>query len=279
MKKLAFIGAGSMAEALIAGMVENKLLDPQNIWVTNRSNEERLNELKTKYGVTASYDTEAILKEADVVLLAMKPKDAAQSLTSIKHLLSEKAMLISVLAGVSLDSMAKLTGKAMPLVRAMPNTSATIGKSATGFAVNEHVSAEQIELVKKILQSAGIARLVQEEQLDAVTGLSGSGPAYIYFLYEAMEKSAVELGLEADLAKDFIIQTLIGAAEMLATSPKPASQLRKEVTSPGGTTEAGLNVLAAREVDQAMIECIKTAAEKSKSMGKIISEEIESNLS
>jgi pyrroline-5-carboxylate reductase len=279
MKKLAFMGAGSMAEALISGMVENKLLDPKNIWVTNRSNEERLNELRTKYGVSTTYDTEALLKEADAVLLAMKPKDAAQSLTAIKDLLAEDTMLISVLAGVSLESMEKIVGKAMPLVRAMPNTSATIGKSATGFAINGHVSAEQIELVEKILQTAGIAKLVQEEQLDAVTGLSGSGPAYIYYLFEAMEKGAVELGLEADLAKDFIVQTLMGAAEMLAASPKPASQLRKEVTSPGGTTEAGLKVLAAREVDKAVIECIKTAAEKSKSMGKTISQEIASNLS
>lgn len=279
MKKLAFMGAGSMAEALISGMVENKLLDPKNIWVTNRSNEERLNELRTKYGVSTTYDTEALLKEADAVLLAMKPKDAAQSLTAIKDLLAEDTMLISVLAGVSLESMEKIVGKAMPLVRAMPNTSATIGKSATGFAINGHVSAEQIELVEKILQTAGIAKLVQEEQLDAVTGLSGSGPAYIYYLFEAMEKGAVELGLEADLAKDFIVQTLMGAAEMLAASPKPASQLRKEVTSPGGTTEAGLKVLAAREVDKAVIECIKTAAEKSKSMGKTISQEIAANLS
>ncbi|MBB6444792.1 pyrroline-5-carboxylate reductase [Bacillus benzoevorans] len=278
MKKLAFIGAGSMAEALISGMVENKLLEPQNIWVTNRSNEERLNELKTKYGVSTSYDTADMLKEVDAVLLAMKPKDAAQSLTAIKHLLSDRTMLISVLAGVSLVSMEKLVGKAMPIVRAMPNTSAAIGKSATGFAVNEHVSAEQIELVQKILQTAGIARLVQEEQLDAVTGLSGSGPAYIYYLFEAMEKSAVDLGLEADLAKDFIVQTLMGAAEMLATSTKSASQLRKEVTSPGGTTEAGLNILAEHEVDKAVMECIKTAAEKSKSMGKVISEEIEAKL-
>ncbi len=279
MKKIVFIGAGSMAEALIAGMVENKLLESQHVWVTNRSNEERLNELKNKYGVSTSYDTASMLKNADAVLLAMKPKDAAQSLTAIKDLLEDQTLLISVLAGVSLDSMEKVVKKAMPIVRAMPNTSATIGESATGFAVNKHVSAEQIEMVKQILQTAGIARLVEEEQIDAVTGLSGSGPAYIYYLVEAMEKGAAELGLEKELAKDFIIQTFLGAAEMLASSPKPASQLRKEVTSPGGTTEAGLNVLASREVDKAMIECMKTATEKSKHLGNVIREEIEKTLS
>lgn len=279
MKKVVFIGAGSMAEALIAGMVNNKLLAPQDIWVTNRSNKERLKELETKYGVSASYDTEKLLQGADVVLLAMKPKDAAASIIALKDDLKESHLIISVLAGVSLESIEKLAGKALPIVRAMPNTSATIGKSATAFAVNKQVTKEQIEITEKILQTAGISRLVEEEQLDAVTGLSGSGPAYIYFLYEAMEKSAVELGLNKDLAKDFIIQTFLGAAEMLATSPKPASQLREDVTSPGGTTEAGLKVLAAHEVDQAMMECIKTAAEKSKALGNSIREEINKQLS
>jgi pyrroline-5-carboxylate reductase len=220
-----------------------------------------------------------MLKNADAVLLAMKPKDAAQSLTAIKDYLEDNTMIISVLAGVSLESMEKLVKKAVPIVRAMPNTSATIGKSATGFAVNEHVSREQTELVQKILQTAGIAKLVQEEQLDAVTGLSGSGPAYIYYLYEAMEKSAVELGLEKEMVRDFIIQTFLGAAEMLAASPKPASQLRKEVTSPGGTTEAGLKTLAAHEVDKAVMACIQAATEQSKYLGKVISEEIAKNLS
>lgn len=279
MNKLAIIGAGSMAEALISGMVENDLLEAGHIWVTNRSNQGRLDELKAKYGISTSYDTAKMLKGADAVLLAMKPKDAATSLHTLKSNLEDNTLIISVLAGVSLDSMERLLETSLPIVRAMPNTSATVGKSATGLAVNKYVSQAQIELAQKIFQTVGIVRIVQEEQLDAVTGLSGSGPAYIYYLVEAMEKSAVELGLEEDLAKDLIVQTILGAAQMLDSSTKPAAQLRKEVTSPGGTTEAGLKVLASHEVDRAVIECIKAATVQSKYLGKVISEKLNTTLS
>ena len=278
MKKLAIIGAGAMSEALISGMIENKLLPSGDIWVTNRSNQEKLNNLKEKYGVSTTYKLEEILTDADVVLLAMKPKDAAPSVSSIKDYLQDQTMIISVLAGVSIDSMERLVGRSMPIVRAMPNTSATVGKSATAFAVNEQVSEAQTKLAKEVFGTVGIAKLVKEEQLDAVTGLSGSGPAYIYYLFEAMEKTAVELGLEQDLAKDLILQTLQGAAEMLATSTKPAGQLRKEVTSPGGTTEAGLKVLASHGVGQAMEECIKAAAVQSIHLGNIMSEDLKGSL-
>jgi pyrroline-5-carboxylate reductase len=275
-KKLVFIGAGSMAEAMISGIIENKMLDAKKIWVTNKANKEKLSDLHQQYGVTGSYDLKALFADADAVVLAMKPKDAAAAITEIRNYLSDNVLIISVLAGISITTIEILAGKQLAIARAMPNTSAAVGKSATGIAVNNSVSAHQMETIKQLFETVGFAAFVPEEQLDAVTGLSGSGPAYIYYLVEAMEKGAAEIGLDQETAKKLIIQTFIGAAEMVKVSPKPSKQLRKEVTSPGGTTEAGIKILEENHVQQAFIECMKAAAAQSKKMGEMLSTEIHS---
>ncbi|WNS74137.1 pyrroline-5-carboxylate reductase [Bacillus sp. DTU_2020_1000418_1_SI_GHA_SEK_038] len=274
MKKIAFIGAGSMAEALISGIVENKLIDRKRIWVTNKADQEKLTELQNHYGVQTTYNLKEIFQDTDIVFLAMKPKDAAEAISRIKDYLTEEILVISVLAGVSIRSVEKLIGKPLAIVRAMPNTSAAVGKSATALAINEKVSNEQMTLVAKMFETVGLTTIVQEEQLDAVTGLSGSGPAYIYYLAEAMEKSAMDIGLEKTVAKELIVQTLLGAAEMLSKSAKEPQQLRKEVTSPGGTTEAGIKILDSYSVQKAFIDCIKEATAQSKRLGKAFGSEI-----
>lgn len=274
MNKLAFIGAGNMSEALISRIVENKLMKENQIWVTNRSNKEKLKNIQDQYGVNISYDQKEILDRANIVILAMKPKDAAQAIEQIKPYLTNQMLIVSLLAGVSIQSIEMLAGKPVPIVRSMPNTSAAIGQSATAVAVNEKVSKEQMEQVKTMFDTVGMTVFVKEEQLDAVTGLSGSGPAYFYYLIEAMEKSAMELGLEKELAEALILQTIMGAAGMVSKSTKSPEQLRKEVTSPGGTTEAGLKVLANYHVQEAFTECMKEAAEKSKQLGLALTEEI-----
>lgn len=274
MKKLAVIGAGSMAEALISGIVDNKLLNKEQIWVTNRSNEEKLQQLQEEYGVNTSYNTKEVLQYADLVILAMKPKDVASAMVQLKPLLTGDMLIVSVLAGVSIESIERLAEKPLSIVRAMPNTSAAIGKSATALAVNERVASNQMGLVQSLFETVGLTTFVKEEQLDAVTGLSGSGPAYIYYLVEAMEKSAIEIGLEKEMAKDFIVQTLLGAAEMLAKSTKEPEQLRREVTSPGGTTEAGIKVLETHGVQKAFISCIKEATAQSKRLGHSLTNQL-----
>lgn len=275
MKKLAIIGAGSMSEALLSGIIESRLLTGQNIWVTNRSNQEKLQKLQQQYGVNYTYDLTELFLDADVVILAMKPKDAASALQLISPYLTNSMLIVSVMAGISIKSMKMLTNPNLAFVRAMPNTSAAVGKSATAFAVNGNVTEKQTEMAKTMFETVGLATLVKEEQLDAVTGLSGSGPAYIYYLIEAMEKSAVEIGLDQEVAQQLIVQTLQGAAEMVSKSTKQPRQLRLEVTSPGGTTEAGIGILESHNVQEAFIACIKEAAAQSKRMGKKLSEEIE----
>jgi pyrroline-5-carboxylate reductase len=275
MKKIAFIGAGSMAEAFISGILENSLIDRKNVWVTNNSNEARLKRLSDTYGVRTTYDLNELFAGADIVILSMKPKDAATAIQYIREYLTEKMLVVSVLAGVSMSTIETLARLPIAVVRAMPNTSAAVGKSATAVAVNERVTSEQIELMKDLFGTVGLTTFVEEEQLDAVTGLSGSGPAYIYYLIEAMEKSAVEVGLDKDMASELIVQTLIGAAEMVKNSTKSSEQLRRDVTSPGGTTEAGVKVLEDHQVQQAFISCIKAATAQSKKMGAALREQLE----
>lgn len=275
MKKIAFIGAGSIAEALISGIIGANLLDGENISITNRQNEEKLKELQQKYGTSYTYERKKLLADADIVVLAMKPKDAAASMRQIREFLRSDVLIVSVLAGVSMESLEMLAEKPLAIVRAMPNTSAAVRKSATAFAANERVSQNQIEMCKQIFETIGLAAFVEEEKLDAVTGLSGSGPAYIYYLIEAMEKSAEEIGLDCQMAQDLIVQTLIGAAEMVANSSKSPKQLRHEVTSPGGTTEAGIKVLESHHVQDAFISCIKEATAQSKRLGNKMSLEME----
>ncbi|MEH7178640.1 pyrroline-5-carboxylate reductase [Neobacillus vireti] len=275
MKKLAFIGAGSMAEALISGILEKSLMDSKNIWVTNNSNSERLKKLSDTYGISGSYDLNELLTGADMVILSMKPKDVAPAIQSIREYLTEEMLVVSVLAGVSINTIEALAGLPIAIVRAMPNTSAAVGKSATAVAVNDRVTSQQIEAMKNLFGTVGLTTFVEEEQLDAVTGLSGSGPAYIYYLIEAMEKSAVEVGLDKEMASELIVQTLIGAAEMVKNSTKSSEQLRRDVTSPGGTTEAGVKVLEDHQVQQAFISCIKAATAQSKKMGAALREQLE----
>ena len=269
--KIAFIGAGSMAEALISGMTKT-LYNSEQIIVTNRSNLDRLNYLHKAYGVHVEHDKQKAVKEADIIVLAMKPKDVIEGINNIAEAVSDHQLIISVLAGVSTDSITSLLGKNIAVVRAMPNTSATIGKSATALSVGRYANESHLAIAKALFETVGVVTIVAENDLHAVTGLSGSGPAYIYYFVEAMEKAANEVGLNRTVAKDLIIQTLIGAAEMLKCSTKHPSILRKEVTSPGGTTEAGIRVLETYHYQEAIVACIKQATKRSAELGEALTE-------
>ena len=273
-KKIAFLGAGSMAEALISGLVARIGSRPANIWVNNRSNDSQLARLQKEYGVIPSRDMPSMLKGAEVVIIAVKPKDVLAALTQAKEHLNKDMLLISVAAGISTASLKSIIDLDMPIIRAMPNTSAAVGKSATALSGNEFVKDKDKQLAKDIFGTVGMAVYTDENKMDAVTGLSGSGPAYIYYLIEAMQLSAEQIGLEPEDAQKLIIQTLMGAAEMVHTSDKTPLTLRMDVTSPGGTTEAGIRVLEEKGVRDALIECIQTATNRSSEMGIELSQKI-----
>lgn len=269
--KIGFIGAGSMAEAMVAGLINGGVFLPEQVIVANRSNSDRLEELTKMYGVKTTNNKERLVQDATIIVLAMKPKDVKSGIEGIQKHIHDQ-LIVSVLAGISIETITNLLGKQAAIIRAMPNTSAAIAKSATAIAANDNVTVAQIKKCQSLFEAIGICKVVEEDQLDAVTGLSGSGPAYVYFLAEAMEKAAIEVGLSSVVARELIVQTLLGASEMIASSKKHPSQLRKEVTSPNGTTEAGITTLQDKGVEDALISCIKRATERSQELKTMFSE-------
>ncbi|PEU94511.1 pyrroline-5-carboxylate reductase [Bacillus cereus] len=269
-QNISFLGAGSIAEAIIGGLLHANVVKGEQITVSNRSNETRLQELHNKYGVKGTHNKKELLTDTNILFLAMKPKDIAEALTPFKEYIHHNLLIISLLAGVSTHSIRNLLEKDIPIIRAMPNTSAAILKSATAISPSKHATKEHIQTAIALFETIGLVSVVEEEDMHAVTALSGSGPAYIYYVVEAMEEAAKEIGLKEDIAKSLILQTMIGAAEMLKASEKHPSILRKEITSPGGTTEAGIEVLQEHKFQQALISCITQAAQRSHNLGKTL---------
>lgn len=275
--QLCFYGAGSMAEAIVRGLINEKLVEPKRISMLNRQNAERLTELNECYGVQTivqGSNNEAYLRDADIIFLAMKPKDAAEAIASIKPLTSPKQLFISVIAGLSISAIEQLLGGKASIVRAMPNTSCTIGLGATGISYSENVTPQQRLLTEAIFSSVGINAVVDESLQQAVTGVSGSGPAYVYYFMESMIASAIQLGLSEEAAKELVTQTVLGAAEMVRYTGEEPAELRRKVTSPNGTTQAALEVMAENSFSETIIKAVKRSAERAGELGAAIERSI-----
>src|SRR5690625_910161 len=268
MKKIAFIGAGSMAEAIIAGIIHKKLVTSEQIYVTNKSDIDRLKKLKQTYDVITDINKERVINGANIVILSMKPQDVEEAAADIKQFLTDDQLIISVIAGVSTERIKQLLEIDVPIIRAMPNTSASIGLSGTAISSSSLATTNHIEIAKQLFDTIGLTVVVAEKDMHIVTAISGSGPAYIYYLVEAMEEAAVAAGFEQTIAHDLIVQMIKGAGEMLKRSNKSAKQLREEITSPQGTTEAGLKTLSEYNFQEALQACINSARERSVELGK-----------
>ena len=262
---IGFVGAGNMAGALVRGLVGNQVAAPAQIWATNRSSDERLAGLRDRYGITVTRRKRDLADAASLLILAVKPKDMAGVLDELAGLVRADHLVISVAAGIPLRSIeGALSG--VPVIRAMPNTSAAVQESATALAAGIHADAAHLTAAEIIFRAVGDVITVDEDLLDVVTGLSGSGPAYVYRLIEAMIQAGTALGLDAPLARRLAVQTLVGAARMLETSSEDPGALRERVTSPGGTTMAGLRALEDRGFAAAIHEAIGRAADRAREM-------------
>lgn len=266
-KKICFIGGGSMAEAIISGIQSKELLPPENISVVNRSNKERLHNLADKYKININICKKDAISNADIIFLAVKPKDIKECLNEISTYINNNQLIISVIAGVTTHFISKYLDYKGPVIRTMPNTSAMIGLSATGMAIGENATDEDFQVAKKVLEAVGTVTLVKEEQINAVTALSGSGPAYFYYFVEALEKAAIQLGLDNDTARELSVQTIIGAGQMLKETGEEPAILRSKVTSPNGTTMAGIETMEKYKVHDAIISGVKQASERAKELG------------
>ncbi|MCL7749413.1 pyrroline-5-carboxylate reductase [Halalkalibacter sp. MEB205] len=260
-----------MAEAIISGLIQQKKMLPKNIYVTNRQNEARLLELKEKYGVQVSSSNEQVLAEADIVILAMKPAGVQEAIKTIRSYTSENQLILSVLAGITTDYISYLLGHKAPVIRVMPNTSAAVGSSATVISPGIYVSDKHLAVTESLFKAVGTVKQVLEKDVDSITAIAGSGPAYMYYLVEGMFHSLEELHLEQELGRELILQTIQGAIDLLKSSNQTPKELYLNVKSPGGTTEAGLNVLENKRFQEIIIECIKQAAERSREITKEMS--------
>lgn len=263
--KFSFIGAGRMNRALVQGLLRAKVCVASDICVSTRT-ATKLDALVTEFGIIASENNEVAVEASDVVVLGVKPQDAATAVQSCARALSGK-LVISVMSGLSLNTLQELIGDEARIVRAMPNVAALAGAGATAMAFGAKVTTEDQAAAQALFEAAGKAYIVKESLLDAVTGLSGSGPAYLYLVIEAMADGGVKAGLPRDLAAQLAIQTMLGSAQLADETKLHPALLREMVTSPGGTTAAALAVLEDRGVRGAFIAAVEAAAKRAGELG------------
>ncbi|ASF38319.1 MULTISPECIES: pyrroline-5-carboxylate reductase [Halobacillus] len=267
---IAFLGAGSMAEAMISGMVESGNISADQIIVTNRSNQDRLNEINDKYGVRTVLKDDLDFSQVDQLILAMKPKDIDAVLEDLRYKLNPNQVLVSVLAGISTSYMEDRLNDGQEVIRVMPNTSSTLRESATAMCPGHYTDMENVLVSKALLQSIGEVFIIPEDKMDVFTGIAGSGPAYFYYLMEHIEETGRAEGMDSKTLREIGAQTLLGAAKMMLEGEESPAELRKKVTSPNGTTAAGLDALEESGGGDAISAAIKGAAGRSKELSKEI---------
>ncbi|MEI6145824.1 MAG: pyrroline-5-carboxylate reductase [Methylococcales bacterium] len=267
-QKIGFIGGGNMASSLISGLIASGH-SPEHLWVSD-INSETLKALAENLNVNTSVNNDQVINEVDVVVFAVKPQTLSDVAKSAAAVIKEKkALIVSIAAGISQQSLTDWLGADAAIVRCMPNTPALVLTGATALHANAKVSAEQRSLAENIMRSVGIALWVKEESdLDAVTAVSGSGPAYFFLLMEAMEKAAVELGLTQDTASLLVQQTALGAAKIALESSESPEQLRKRVTSPGGTTQQAISTFEQGGFTELVSKALHAARDRSIEMSK-----------
>jgi len=271
---IAFIGGGNMASSLIAGLVANGH-DPQRLIVSD-PDRPKLDALATGFGVRTTGDNAEAAGNANLVVLSVKPQLARQVCRELAPALGQrKPLFVSVMAGIREQSIWEWLGGGtpLPLVRAMPNTPVMIQSGATVLHATPETSPSQRNQAETVLRAGGLTRWVDREtQLDAVTALSGSGPAYFFLLMETLEQVGVALGLESENARLLTIQTALGAARMAMESDDSPRELRERVTSPGGTTERALDILESGGIRTLVTQAISAACERSEELSRILAD-------
>jgi len=271
MTRIAFIGGGNIGEALMSGLVGNgEQGDKPDIVVFDPSTE-RVDVLRERYGVIPADNAAEATSDADIVVIAVKPYIVGPVLDEISSTIDNNdtdTIVVSVAAGVSLVSMESSLAAGVAVVRVMPNTPMLVGKGMSAIAGGRFASAEQVEAVRELFATVGSAVAVAEKDIDAVTAVSGSGPAYLFLVGEAMTDAGVQLGLTRDVAQQLAVATIEGAATMMAQGDLDPVQLRANVTSPGGTTAAATRTLEENGIRAAFFRAMQACADKSQELGR-----------
>lgn len=264
--RLVFIGAGNMASSIIGGLVSHGY-PAQLITATDRSTDQ-LEQLAQQTGINTSTDNSTAAANADAIILAVKPQVMADVASPLKPvIIDNKPLIISIAAGITVDNLLNWMGSDLPIIRTMPNTPALVQTGATGLYANAAVSEQQKALADTVFSAIGLASWFdQESDLDAVVAISGSGPAYFFMMMEAMEEAGVKLGLSAESARELTLQTALGAAKLAQSSDVSPAELRRRVTSPGGTTEQAIQRFEEGGLRELVDTALQAASKRSKEL-------------
>jgi len=265
-EKICIIGAGNMGEALAGGIITGGLARPEDITVHD-IRKERLDHLRDTLHVEVSEEIGGALHGSDIVILAVKPQNIKEVLHEIAAIITDR-LVISIAAGVTLDFMEGILGEKARVVRVMPNTPALIGEGAAALTGGRNATEDDIAAARRIFDSVGMTVVVEEGLIDAVTGLSGSGPAYGFIIIEALADAGISQGLEAETALKLAAQTMLGAAKLCLRGDRTPAQLTAMVTSPGGTTIEGIKVLNEGNIRETLAAAVAAATRRSKELGR-----------
>lgn len=267
-KTIGFIGAGNMAEAMIRGLLRGGDFAIAQI-AASGPREERMRELRDTYGIYATTDNK-VPAASEIVVLAVKPQILSRVLEEVGSTISPEALVISIAAGVPVGAIQQHLASGTRVVRAMPNTPALVDAAATAIARGEHARESDLEDAKRIFDAIGTTVVLDEAQLDAVTGLSGSGPAYVFLILEALSDAGVKVGLSRRTSQLLAAQTLLGSAKLLLETNEHPGRLKDMVTSPGGTAITGLHTLENGGVRTTLINAVEAATNRSRELGEAI---------
>ena len=265
--KLGFIGCGNMAQAMITGILTQKVVSGNDLIVSN-PREEKFANLKEKFQILTTTDNKEVAKQSDILVLSVKPQVYPAVIKEIRDEVSTEQIIVTIAAGVSMAVTERQFGKEVKIVRVMPNTPALVLEGMSGLCCNEYVTEEEFNQVAHIFESFGKAEKITENLMDAVVGVSGSGPAYVYMFIEAMADAAVAQGLPRKQAYTFAAQTVLGSAKMVLETEKHPGELKDAVCSPAGTTIEAVNMLEKKGMRSAVIEAVNAAAKKNHALGK-----------
>ncbi len=264
-KKLVLIGGGNMGRSLLRGILKARLTPAANITVVD-VHEQKLEALKEEFHVAVTADAASVVPSADVIILAIKPATLRHVLENIREGVRSDQLFISIVAGVETAYIQQTLGKDNPVVRVMPNIAATVDAAASAIARGAKATDRHLAMARSVFAAVGEVVTVEEEHLDAVTGLSGSGPAYIYMVVEALCDGGVKMGLPREIAMKLAVQTVLGAAKLVKETGQHPATLRDQVTTPGGTTISAVHELEERGLRAMLISAVVTATERSREL-------------
>lgn len=267
LRSVGFVGAGNMAEALIRGLVRGGHVPADRI-LASAPRAERRDELRAAYGIGVTADNREVARAADLCVLSTKPQILPKVLQEIGDQLRPGTLVISVAAGVDLDTIESAVNEGVRVIRAMPNTPALVGAGATAISPGTHASPADLATARAVFDAVGITVELEEYHLDAVTGLSGSGPAYIFLILEALADAGVKVGLSRRNAQRLAAQTVMGSAKLLLETDEHPGKLKDMVTSPGGTAIAGLHTLEEGGLRTTLINAVETATKRARELGR-----------